>query len=71
MDLYTNYKFKPQHGCRPCNFVCDCCDQCYNRCCSGVNMVYQGEEWNYIKILCEDCYKQCATNHPCKLEIDV
>lgn len=47
-------------GCIPCNFVCDCCNILYSRCCSGVGM-YCREKSFYEPdhMLCENCYQNC------------
>lgn len=66
MSRHNEQTFYPQHGCRPCNFVCDCYDEQFSRCCSGIDMLYQGTEIKYTKVLCEDCYKQCSSGQECQ-----
>lgn len=67
MSRYSDYNFKLQRGCRPCNFKCDCCKNVHSRCCSGVDMLYQGDEFRATKILCEGCHKRCSPDQNCQI----
>lgn len=70
MSHYHNYNFKAQHGCRPCYFKCDCCQQYCSRCCAGINMLYQGDEYRPTRIICENCYRMCKIDKTCLLQRD-
>lgn len=67
MSRYNDQDFKIQYGCRPCNFVCDCCKHCHSRCCSGVTMLYRGNKHRPDKILCECCHRRCLVNQSCQV----
>lgn len=65
-DKYSEQKFKLQRGCRPCNFKCNCCQHMHSRCCAGINMYYQENDYRPTKILCECCYRNCSFGKQCQ-----
>ena len=53
-----NPEWELHSGCRPCAFVCDCCERMHHRCGSGENMWVYGKKssCDFEKMLCDDCY---------------
>ena len=65
-------KFHLVEGCRPCNFVCSCCQNQYYRCSTGELMYIWENRWTKetYSILCGECYQTCPQDPyaQCNLE---
>jgi len=79
-DRRPNSYWELHYGCRPCAFVCDCCERMCHRCGSGERMWVYGKTspCDFEKMLCDSCYYNKDKRCPCKarpgpapIEVDI
>jgi len=60
-EMRSGGDFKYVEGCRPCSFVCSCCDRHCYRCMSGEQMWIWENKYTRetYSILCGPCYRGC------------